>query len=355
MFGKKKMWKNIVIGLVGLVIVFSVVSLCVVKYFMDDRFKRTVLSEYSFEVRYEDVKEQYDRELFNFMSGDNELQGYLYGLDNSKGLVVVAHGIGGGAENYMAQILYFVDNGYKVLAYDNTGCYESGGDDCIGLPQSAVDLDAALTYIDSEERFKDFPVFLFGHSWGGYAVTAVLNETHNVTAVASVSGFNDPMTMMVEWAERMMGVLAYLEAPYIYIYEKSIVGDNLATRAVDGINKNDTPVLIMHGTSDDVVEYDGAGIISYKDEITNSNVEYFVSEGEKQNGHTDLMHTVESTVYLEKVKEEYNQLSEEYNGEIDQKVEAEFYSNIDKHLSSQMNDELMQQIISFYEKHALTE
>ena len=88
MFGKKKMWKNIVIGLVGLVIVFSVVSLCVVKYFMDDRFKRTVLSEYSFEVRYEDVKEQYDRELFNFMSGDNQLQGYLYHRHQTLGIQV---------------------------------------------------------------------------------------------------------------------------------------------------------------------------------------------------------------------------------------------------------------------------
>ena len=59
MFGKKKMWKNVVIGLVAFVIVFSVVSLCVVKYFMDNRFKRTVLSEYCFEIRYEDVKEQF--------------------------------------------------------------------------------------------------------------------------------------------------------------------------------------------------------------------------------------------------------------------------------------------------------
>ena len=355
MFGKRKMWKNIVIGLVVFVVVFSVVSLCVIKYFMDERFERTVLSEYCFEIRYEDVKEQYDRELLQFMSGENQLQGYLYGQDNSKGLVVVAHGIGGGAENYMAQILYFVDHGYTVFAYDNTGCYESEGENCIGLPQSAVDLDAALTYIESEERFKDMPVFLFGHSWGGYAVTAVLNETHNVTAVASVSGFNDPMTMMVEWAERMMGVLAYAEAPYIYIYEKSIVGEHLGRRAVDGINKSDIPVLIMHGTADEVVEYDGAGIIAYKDEITNSKVEYFVSEQEMQNGHTDLMHTLESAQYLENVKEEYNHLSEQYKGEVEQDVKSAFYAKVDKQLASQMNDELMQTIIAFYDKSVLTE
>ena len=355
MFGKKKMWKNIVISVGVFIVVFSVISLCVVKYFMDEQFKRTVLSDFSFEIRYEDVKEQYDRELLNFMSGDNQLQGYLYGLDNSKGLVVLAHGIGGGAENYMAQILYFVDNGYKVFAYDNTGCYESEGDNCIGLPQSAVDLDAALTFVESEERFKDMPVFLFGHSWGGYAVTAVLNETHNVTAVASVSGFNDPMTMMVEWAERMMGALAYAEAPFIYIYEKSIVGEHLATRAVDGINKSNVPVLVMHGTGDEVVEYDGAGIIAYKDEITNPKVEYYTTEREKQNGHTDLMHTLESTQYLETIKEEYDQLSKQYNGEIDHEVEAAFYAKVDKQLASQMNDEFMQAIIAFYDKSALTE
>ena len=72
-------------------------------------------------------------------------------------------------------------------------------------------------------------------------------------------------------------------------------------------------------------------------------------------GHTDLMHTLESAQYLETVKEAYNQLSEQYHGEIDKEVEADFYAKVDKHLASQMNEELMQTIIAFYDKSVLTE
>lgn len=41
---------------------------------------------------------------------------------NQKGLIVISHGMGGGAEGYMAETLYFVNHGYQVFGYDNTGC-----------------------------------------------------------------------------------------------------------------------------------------------------------------------------------------------------------------------------------------
>lgn len=354
MHTKKKRGKVIVISLFIFLIIFSIISFIVVKICFDDMFQRTKLSEFSVNVRYEDVKDQYDRELLNFMSGKNKLQGYLYGVNNTKGLVVIAHGIGGGAENYMAQTLYFVDQGYQVFAFDNTGCYESEGVDCIGLPQSAIDLDAALSYIESESRFDGLPVFLFGHSWGGYAVTAVLNYSHDITAVASVAGFNDPMTMIMEWGERMMGVFAYVEFPYIYTYQKLLLGDDLTRRAVDGINKSDTPVLIIHGTDDEAVEYDGVGTINYRDEITNPNVEYYIREEEKQNGHGNLMYSLDAMNYVDELDEEYNQLYEQYDGEIDHETEVAFYSKADKQRASQLDDEFMQHIIAFYEKATTT-
>lgn len=349
---KKKVGQIVLITVLVIFVVFSIISFVLVKVCIDDMFQRTQLSEFSTNIRYEDVKEQYDRQLLHFMSGKNKLQGYLYGVENTKGLVVISHGIGGGAENYMAETLYFVDHGYQVFAYDNTGCYESEGEDCIGLPQSAIDLDAALTYIESESRFEGLPVFLYGHSWGGYAVTAVLNYSHNVTAVASVAGFNDPMTMIIEWGERMMGAFVYVESPYVYVYQKLKLGDDLGRRAVDGINKTDTPVLIIHGTGDQVVNYDGAGTIAYRDEITNPNVEYFIREGEKQNGHNNLSKDLDTVMYLEELDEEYEALSEQYDGAIDHEVEAEFFSKVDKKRTSKLDEEFMQRVLAFYDKSA---
>ena len=45
--------------------------------------------------------------------------------------------------------------------------------------------------------------------------------------------------------------------------------------AVNGINKSDVPVLIIHGKSDDVVAYDRDSIIAQKAKITNEKVEYY--------------------------------------------------------------------------------
>ena len=81
--------------------------------------------------------------------------------------MVLAHGLGGGAEGYLTQILYFVRQGYQVFSFDYTGYHLSGGKNSIGLPQALEDLDAALCFIESEKRFADLPVYLFGHSWGG--------------------------------------------------------------------------------------------------------------------------------------------------------------------------------------------
>ena len=150
---KKKIIRNILIIIAAVFVVFSIASFVIVKINFDDIFGRTTMtpSEYTGYLRYEDVKDEYDRELLSFESGENTLQGYLYGTDNDKGLVIVCHGLGGGAESYLTETLYFVDSGYQVFAYDNTGCYESEGKNCVGLVQSVIDLDAALTFIEGEE------------------------------------------------------------------------------------------------------------------------------------------------------------------------------------------------------------
>lgn len=62
--------------------------------------------------------------MVSFKSGDNNLRGYLYGQGQDQGLVVVAHGLGGGADSYLPQITYFVDQGWRVFAYDATGSFD---------------------------------------------------------------------------------------------------------------------------------------------------------------------------------------------------------------------------------------
>ena len=349
---KKKIIRNAVIIVVAFLLVFSIASYVIVKVNFDKTFARTTMvpAEYTADLRYEDVKDEYERELISFKSGENNLQGYLYGTDNDKGLVVVCHGIGGGAENYLTETLYFVDSGYQVFAYDNTGCYGSEGDNAIGLVQSAIDLDAALTFIEGEERFSDLPVLLFGHSWGGYAVTAVFNYDHDVTASVSVAGFNDPMPMIMEWGEDIMGWFINVEYPYIYLYERGIFGKKLEMTAVDGINNTDTPILIIHGTADETIGFDTVATIAYKDEITNPNVQYKICDKDKQNDHNHLYTDIDAINYMNEQNEIYNDLYEKYDGKIPDDVKKEFYANVDEDKVNVLDEEFMQEVLDFYDE-----
>lgn len=350
---KKNPAKIILIILLVLLSVFSIASFVIVKINFDDIFGRTVYNDLTSSLRYKDIESRYPRELLSFNSGENKLQGYLYGAENTKGLVVISHGLGGGSENYLMQTTRFVDEGYQVFGFDNTGCYQSEGDNCIGLVQSVIDLDAALTFIEGEERFKELPVLLFGHSWGGYAVSAIFNYDHNITASVSVAGFNNPMQMIIEWARNMMGGFAYIEYPYIWLYQRTIFGNDLDITALNGINSTDTPILLIHGSEDTTIGIDESAIMAYRNEITNPNVSCKILDKKRQNGHNSLFYSIETLDYADEINKPYEELYEKYNGEIPEDVERNFYNNIDKSKCNELNEDLIECVLDFYEE-ALT-
>ena len=347
---KKKAGKTLGIVLAAIVVIFSIVSLIVVQILMNDTFSRTAPREqgHTAYLRYWDVEEQYDREPVSFLSGKNRLYGHLYGAENSEGLVVISHGMGGGEESYLAEALYFVDQGYQVLCYSNTGCWDSEGKNCVGLNQSVLDLDAALTWVEGESRFDGVPVFLYGHSWGGYAVAAIFHFDHEITASASVAGFNEAMPMIIEWGEGMLGPLIYAEYPFIWINQKLTFGRTFGLTAVDALNSTDTPVLILHGNEDGTVGYNTVSIISQKERITNPNVAYFVCDKPPQNDHNRLFQSLESIAYHDELNELYDGIYDRYDGEIPEDVELEFYANADPFLASEVDADFMDRVVDFY-------
>jgi len=310
-------------------------------------FSRYERPKYSVKLQFQDIEEEYSPEFIKFPSGKNMLQGYLLGQENNKGLVVVVHGLGGSAENCLSQTLYFINRGYRVFTYDVTGYHLSEGKNSVGLPQAVGDLDAALTYIENEEQFSKLPVYLYGHSWGGYAETAILNFNHNITAVASVSGFSDPKQMICEWIKRVLGKWSVIVFPFVVLQQRLAFGKKLDITAVDGINKAGIPVLLVHGSKDTTVLADGSALIARKEEISNPKAKYLLMEKDKQNGHLDLLFTVDAMEYRMQMEKEQEQLLKNKNL-TDKDMEA-FFSGVDKTRSCVVNEELFGQIAEFFE------
>ena len=351
---KKKALKITGIVLLVLLALFCIASPIVVQVLMNDTFARTEPPEAGLtsSILYEDIADRYGREPVSFLSGENRLTGHLYCGGNSEGLVVIAHGLGGGEGSYLPEMMYFADHGYQVLCYSNTGCWDSEGKNSIGLNQSVLDLDAALTWVEGESRFDGLPVFLFGHSWGGYAAAAIFHFDHDIAASASVAGFNEAMPMIVEWGRDMLGPLIYLEVPFIWLNQKLTFGDTFELTAVDAINSTDTPVLILHGDEDTTVGYDTVSIISKKNQITNPHVEYLVCDVDRRNGHNSLFYSLEALDYADEMNEIGSRIDEQYGDDVPEEVLREYYASINKLRARELDAEFMESILAFYREAA---
>ena len=131
-------------------------------------------------------------------SAGHTLKGYLYHYDQpAKGrLIVFDHGFGGGHRAYMKEIELLCRHGYLVLAYDHTGCMESGGASPNGLAQSLCDLNDCLSAIKKDERLGALTLSVIGHSWGAFSTMNIPALHPEVSHIVAMCGFVSVEEMM---------------------------------------------------------------------------------------------------------------------------------------------------------------
>ncbi len=323
----------------------------------DSFFKRyekrdinTVFGEFD----YSRVEKRLPRTTFFFPSGRWKLQGYFYPCEGAKGMVVVCHGMHAGADDYIPFIEYFVRNGYAVFTYDCQGTYASEGNSTVGMCTPLVNLDHALTYIENDQQFSQYPLFLFGHSWGGYAATAVLSLHKNIRACAAVAPFNSGYTLFVEKGEQFIGPFSEMlkfdfPEEFLNTYQTLLFKDYTKHNAVKGINSTKLPVYIAHGNRDFVISFGHQSVISHRAEIRKRNVKYYIGT-DAQAGHNTILHSLRAIAYQEKVEKDLKRLKKEYDRELTQEEQTEFCSGVDHALYSEVNMEMMQEILNMFNK-----
>lgn len=282
-------------------------------------FRRADYGEYDSDhyYLYSDLdSEQYSREALKIQSGENTLTGYLYGTDNTQGLIVISPGHRYANDVKLYEITYFVDAGWMVLCYDYTGSYNSEGSSMVGYSQAVHDLDAVLDYVKNEKQFQSLPVVLFGHSLGAYASAAVLQYGHDIKSAIVASGSDMPKEQWEYSIERYIGIFHYVLKPFTKLFISIKYGDEVNLSAVDGINSVDIPVLVISGTDD--IFYGGESPI-YKKRYTikNTNCIFILKNAEKHNGHYDYFLTDSAVEYETFVS------SKTFSGEIDKALYAQ--------------------------------
>ena len=315
-----------------------------------DRYDKKELHNIYGEFDYSRMSHKLDRQLFNFYSEKIKLQGYFYPSNKPNGIVVVSHGMHAGADDYLPVISYLIKNNYSVFTYDCKGTYNSDGDSTVGMITPLVDLDNALHFIKNDSYLSKYPLFLLGHSWGGYAATSVLSLHKNIKACAAIAPFNSGYTLICEKGEQYAGRLAG-GPPKVFldVYQKILFKDYTKYDAVKGINSTNIPVLIAHGNKDSVISFDGQSVISHRNELRTENVFYYVGKDENS-GHNTIMHSKEAVKYQEEVATKLAKLKEEKGKSLSENELKEFCANVDHSLYSEINEELMYQIVDMFNK-----
>ncbi len=266
------------------------------------------------------------------------LKGALYlknGVRAPRGLVIFSHGFGGGHRSYMTEINTFAQNGFAVLAYDNTGTFMSAGKSLIGFCQGAKDLRAAIEFAESNPKLAALPKILAGHSWGGYSVCQCLENTQGLCGAVAFSAPESGYRVICGQLGFKADFLIPLFKAVFLIKE----GKAALTKCSDVLAKADIPVLLLHGDCDKTVAPEASPLeaAAVKE---NRNVTRILYEGRAHN----VYQTKESEEYLGDVFAGITALKKIKNPS---KEEIDFCYDIDYELITREDPIVMQTVINF--------
>ena len=207
-----------------------------VKYFSAEDFSGLVRREYSFKSHHGHT-----------LAG----QFYYYPAPIADRIVVFDHGMGnGGHRSYMREIEVLARAGYKVFAYDHTGCAESGGESLRGLAQSLADLDDCLSALKADSEYSDCRISVIGHSWGAFSTLNILALHPSVAHIVAISGFLSVKDMHKQIFHGFLSL--YRKTAYAMETESN--PDHAAFDAVSTLSKTSAQVLIIASDNDKVVK-----------------------------------------------------------------------------------------------------
>ena len=238
-------------------------------------------------------------EPFTFRSGENTLRGNFYSYDGCREeeLVIFCHGLNGGHRSYMAEIDALCRRGFRVLAWDNTGCFASEGKDIGALSRSLADLECALDALEERgETGEGRKLFLIGHSWGGYAVGSAPGRRTGIDRVVAISGF-----VSVERALRgFLGDpghgMKHLLVRRLCRFEREADPERYPASVLDAVDRGTAKFLLAHSEDDAMVPF--AWSTGYIRENTkNPDVRYLLCTGRKHNTN----YTDDAVAYMNEV------------------------------------------------------
>ena len=163
-----------------------------------------------------------------------------------KGAILLIHGVGGGHFYSLPLINYFAKMGYIVVAYDQYASGLSEGKRIDSMTVGARDVEFAVKYF--EQNYSNYPLYLFGHSWGAFTAATALNYSYRIEKTILVSGFNHQSDFVLNG--NPLGILLSLSIKIrdLIIYKKAA-----KLTLINSLEKTNSKVLYLQGENDRTV------------------------------------------------------------------------------------------------------
>lgn len=280
---------------------------------------------------------------FDFPGNNGQkLQGYFYYYDKPRKdrLILFDHGMGYGHVAYMKEIELIARHGYTVFTYDHTGCRESEGENIVGFAQSLCDLDYAVNAVRTVEGYRDVPISVIGHSWGGFAALNISALHKDIESCVSISGFIAVERMIEQF---FSGILKFYRPSVLRLEHEA----NPMYSLIDARkNLKDTSARILYIASDDDPTVKKA--FHYDSLVGNEKVELMLVHGKKHNPN----YSADAASELTKMSDAMTEGMKKNTFKTPEDVEK-FRSSWDWHKITAQDEELWAKIFGFIEGEPL--
>ena len=269
------------------------------------------------------------------------LRGAIYaksGLQMPEALIIFSHGMGGGHRSYMTEINTFAQNGFAVLAYDNTGTFASDGNKLGSFCQGPSDLVSAIKFARSHKALGNMKMLLAGHSWGGYSVCQALGNEDVKVEGAVTFGAPDSGYQVIGAA--MGEKLAFL-MPVFKLAFRILEGERAMVLSSQALaNAEPTPVLLLHGKEDHLVPPAVSAAENAKDL---PHVKSVIFDSRYHN----VYQTIDSEIYMNETFAKINATKKNKNAS-EEEINACY--DIDYELITREDPSIMNAVIKFMKK-----
>ena len=283
------------------------------------------------------------QEPYSFKSSKgHNLQGNIYYYDGylENKLVIFEHGFGGGHLSYMKEIEKLCAHGYRVFAYDHTGCMKSGGETPNGMAQSLCDLNDCITALKSDANFKDLDFSVIGHSWGGFSTLNITALHPEISHIVVFSGFVS-VEMLVS------AYFAGLLKPYrkaVMALERESNPEFIRYNAIETLKNSNSKALLIYSDNDMLcskkVHYDAlANALSGQ-----SNIKFMLENGKGHNPN----YTLDAVSYLGEYLNAKNKLTKQKKL-VTAKQKEEFLASFDWNRMTAQDDRVWSAIFEHLE------